>query len=99
MPMLDKSPPYRSEKYKKFIREQPCMICGIPSEPHHTEKAGTGLKGSDYATVNLCTIHHQELHQNGRDTFQHKYRIDFKDIIIRLLSMYVSKLEVKKWTI
>lgn len=89
-----KSPPYRSEKYLQFIREQPCIICGKnPCDPHHTSKAGIGIKGPDLEAVPNCYSHHHEVHLIGRFTFQQKYNVDFKDAIIRLLSLYVGGLE------
>ena len=85
---------YRSARYLDFIRKQPCIITGsFPSVPHHTSKAGIGLKGSDYLTVPLKPELHNELHTIGQKTFQDKYSVDFRAWIDYLLSAYIHKLE------
>lgn len=86
---------YRSKRYLKFISEQPCLIRGtMPSVPHHAiGQKGTGIKSSDYCTVPLSTEMHDKVHRLGRDTFQDRYNVNFKDEIIELLSKYVYKME------
>ncbi len=87
---------YRSEDYLAFVRRLPCLACNrSPSEAHHTKKAGTGLKGDDTRAVPLCTEHHREHDNLGRETFQKKYGLDFKEAIINCLSLYVAYIEEK----
>lgn len=54
----------RDKKYLAWVKTLPCIECQAPgpSEPHHTETGGTGIKGSDYSAVPLCNKHHQEWH-------------------------------------
>ena len=81
---------YRSKKYLSYIRSLACVICDSPgAHAHHTVTGGKGLKGSDFKTVPLCIHHHIEVHGTGKDTFQEKYNIDFKDIIIKNLEDYI----------
>ena len=92
--MLHKTKTFRSERYLKFIRQQPCLISGSsPCVPHHTSKSGVSLKGSDYETVPLIPELHSELHAIGQKTFQEKHNVDFSACITRLLSEYINKLE------
>jgi hypothetical protein len=93
--MLTKSPPYRSENYLRFIREQPCLICEYSSEAHHTKGAGVAIKGPDTMSVPLCRLHHLEGDMVGWKTFQANHNIDFQTEIIRLNGLYIAKLEAK----
>lgn len=44
--MLPKSKPPRSEKYRRWIASQPCLICASPeTQAAHTERGGRGMKG------------------------------------------------------
>lgn len=64
---------YRSEKYKAFIRKQPCLICEYPVSEHHHEalngKKGVSLKCPDNEALPLCRFHHIERHAIGKKTF------------------------------
>jgi hypothetical protein len=59
----------RDKQHLKFVRTQPCLVCGrVPSEPHHlrfSEPRALGRKVSDEFTVPLCRAHHRELHNRG----------------------------------
>ena len=54
----------RDESYLRYVRSQPCIICGAyHSEAHHLkdrELAGLGAKTPDYMAVSLCS----ECHRN-----------------------------------
>ena len=54
----------RDEKYRDWVKTLPCLECmkPAPSEAHHTETGGIGIKGSDYSCVPLCLNHHAEWH-------------------------------------
>lgn len=92
--MRQKTKVYRSERYLRFVRQQPCIVTGsVPTVAHHTSKAGMALKGSDYLTVPLKPELHSELHTIGQETFQRKYNIDFGTSIAHLLSVYINQLE------
>ncbi len=51
--------PERDVEYLNYIRERPCLICGIQhrSDAHHirdTRTAGTAIKSPDWYTIPLC---------------------------------------------
>jgi len=61
--------------YRRWIREQPCLICGAPAEPAHVKSRGAG--GADLDNiVPLCRRHHQEQHQSGIRSFATRYGVD-----------------------
>lgn len=72
----------RSPKHLAFVRCQGCGIAGCKQTPIHAHHirtaatAGTGIKPSDAAAVNLCWKHHAEGHQTGWKTFERKYGVD-----------------------
>lgn len=72
-----KSKPWRSEKYRKWIADKPCSVCGrTPSDPHHYEFDGQGVMGgkvSDEQCIPLCHVHHREFHDKGKKSFHAKY--------------------------
>lgn len=50
-----------------FVREMPCVICGLrPVEPHHVRSRGAGhgdwLTGGDGNVVPVCRSCHQNIH-------------------------------------
>jgi hypothetical protein len=61
----------RDKEHLKFVRRQPCLICGrAPSDAHHLRFAqlrALGRKVSDEFTVPLCRAHHREVHQTGNE--------------------------------
>jgi len=68
----------RDKEHLKFVRDQPCLICGrSPSQAHHLRFAqprALGHKVSDKWVVPLCALHHQSLHTMGdeRTWWRHK---------------------------
>lgn len=67
--MFQKNKIWKSKKYTDWIKEQPCYVCGAPSEPHHLKgigcMSGAGMKAPDWATMPLCRTHHDEMHQSS----------------------------------
>lgn len=61
----------RCKEHLRFVASHPCVICGRqPSHAHHLRHAqsrGVSLKVSDEFTVPLCAIHHNEVHQTGKE--------------------------------
>jgi len=59
----------RDKAHKKFVAQQPCLICGRrPSDAHHlrfTQPSALSRKVSDEFTVPLCRTHHREVHARG----------------------------------
>ncbi len=65
---------YGSPGRVMWVKERPCIACGYqPSENHHTRTGGTSRKAGYATIVPLCVLCHEELHNNGRDTFEQKH--------------------------
>ena len=88
MPAHEKMKIYRSEKYKKFIRSKPCIMCGRASEPHHVRRSywgsGIGIKPSDFVCIPLCRECHSPEAEKG---------LNVELIIINLLMEYIEGLK------
>jgi len=88
MPAHKKMKIYRSEKYKKFIRSKPCIICGKTSQAHHVRRsyfgAGMSIKPSDFVCIPLCSECHKP--ETEKDLF-------VELIIINLLMEYIEGLK------
>lgn len=76
--------PYRNDRYKRFIRDQECVGCRRPAEPHHTETWGTSKKCSDYRTIPLCRDCHDNAHRPGEPAF------DVDKVVIALLEAFIE---------
>lgn len=62
-----KDPPWRSERYRTFVRELPCCVCGalvdIEASHHPEEGGGTmAMKCPDDRCAPLCKHHHARHH-------------------------------------
>lgn len=83
---------FRSKKYLQFIQNQPCVICGsVPSDPHHIEAGGMGIKTDDTRVISLCRKHHSEVHATGKKSFQVKYSLDMWKTAFLLLEKYMKE--------
>jgi hypothetical protein len=73
MRSLPKQTAERDDDYLVFIRSLPCTACGTaPAYAHHHPAAGhssVGLKTSDYRTLPLCLVCHDQVHRIGRSSF------------------------------
>lgn len=86
----------RSKKYLKFIRNQNPLVFTLGGDvvAHHVRinnGGGTGLKPSDYRTLPICSIDHQELHQMGEKSYWSSKDIDYDKEVIRLMLKYCIK--------
>jgi hypothetical protein len=94
--LLPKPKTYRSEKYKAFVRKQPCIACGrSPCDHHHTDVGGMGMKGTDLSGVPLDREHHSEIESMGLTWFERAYNVCVRDELIRTLQAYIEELEGK----
>ena len=93
---FSKEKTYRSEKYKAFIRKQPCLICEYPVSEHHHEtlngKKGVAIKGPDNEALPLCYRCHTERHIKGRDTFYKEHQKDWRWLVKHYQYLYGGKL-------
>jgi hypothetical protein len=83
--------PPRDEAYLDWIRELPCVACGIEgrSEAAHTgADAGMSMKASDYSCVPLCSGCHTQspgaYHRVGKRAFEQRCALSFAHIVERL---------------
>jgi len=69
--VIGKTLRHRNKEHLRFLRTQPCLICGRqPSDPHHLRFAqpqALGRKVSDEFVVPLCRTHHREAHRASRE--------------------------------
>jgi hypothetical protein len=67
--------PVRNPHYLRFIRTQPCCVCGRTwgVEAAHTGPRGLGQKASDESCIPLCWVHHR----TGRDSYHALGRVKF----------------------
>ena len=83
---------YKDKKYLKWIKGQPCEICGKPGEPHHIRLlalgSGVGKKPHDYATIPLCRECHQSCH-NGDFMKYKEIGLDIYLAVINYLMKYI----------
>ena len=88
---------FRSEKYKAFVREHPCVTCGnLNSEAHHeplVKGRGGSSKCPDSQTIPLCRGCHILRGIEGQYSFWEARELNPKTIIIDLLCEYVEQFE------
>ena len=64
---------WRSPAYRKWIREQRCVICGcMPCQAAHQNvlgDKGTSTKVSDVCCLPLCCLCHYNEHTKGEESF------------------------------
>jgi len=79
---------WKSKKYLDYVRKQPCLICGYPSEAHHVKTKGAG--GCDAWTVPLCRLHHSGCHHFGKDTFFERHGLDVYEELFKMTKGYIE---------
>ncbi|WP_306801899.1 DUF968 domain-containing protein [Providencia sp. PROV257] len=62
---------WTSDEYIKWVKSQPCCVCGATSDDaHHLighGQGGMGTKAHDLFTIPLCRVHHGELHKDPNE--------------------------------
>jgi hypothetical protein len=82
--------PARDPEYLRFVRRQPCCVCGRSwgIEASHTGPRGLGQKASDHSCIPLCWKHHRtgrdSYHALGRVRFSEVHKLDIAAIILTL---------------
>jgi len=79
----------REKEHRKFVSNQPCIVCGrTPVDPHHLRFAqprALGRKVSDEFVVPVCRLHHREVHRQGDEAaWWKKLNIDPMPVALRL---------------
>ena len=85
---------WKSAKYLKFVRNQPCIICGWKAEVHHVRQSrnsGIGNRPNDTWALPLCRLHHSEAHHYGFETFLKNHNIDLYEQLFLLLKLWTEK--------
>lgn len=86
--------PEQDQAYLKFIRDQPCIVCGSKrrSEASHFGPAGLGQKSDDRQTLPLCHKHHRtgadSYHKLGPRGFADRHRLQIEALILDFQSLY-----------
>mgnify|MGYP001593580151 CR=1 FL=1 len=82
----------RNDIYLDFVRGLPCSSCGAPepSDPHHVEQGGVGIKGSDFSTIPLCRACHGFLEDNGHRVAEKTLRFSVSMAVAETLHRWAS---------
>lgn len=57
-----------------WIDNPACAVCTDPSEPpHHVRTRGAGGTDDAVNLLNLCAVHHRQIHDAGVTTFMARY--------------------------
>ena len=87
---MRKGPP-RDAAYLAWIREMPCIACGVEgrSEAAHTgTDGGMSQKASDYSCVPLCANCHTQApgayHRAGKGAFERRCGLSLAGIVAQL---------------
>lgn len=88
---IPKEKPFRSEKYKAWIRSLPCTECQWPAELgyiecHHIRTGGMATKAGDNESVPLCGLNARGCH-NRADKSKASYE-KYAPIAERLYRQY-----------
>lgn len=92
--MYQRQQPGRNEDYLKWIRKQPCVVCGSSwnVESAHTGAHGLGQKSSDLSCLPLCRKHHRtadaSLHVLGPVKFAELHQLDIPSLIARFNRLF-----------
>ena len=89
---------WKSAKYLKFVRNQPCIICGWKAEVHHWKEkgyGGVGMKPDDFFSLPLCRLHHTSVHHHGKETFLKNHNIDIYKELFKILSEYIKQTDLR----
>lgn len=75
-----------SRGHCQWLRGFDCVVsgdgCGGVIEIHHVVTRGAG--GGDDTAVPLCSIHHEEWHKAGRETFDKRYGVNLLKLAAEL---------------
>ena len=90
---MDRSTKIVVPAYLRFVREHPCIVCGLPStDAHHVKAKGAGSgQRNDYTAVPLCREHHSQLHQYGLTKFEAVNHVNVWQDVAWLLIEWANK--------
>lgn len=73
---LTKNKAWRSETYLAWVKQQPSVLSGLPSDdPHHLKGHGFGgtIKAPDWAVIPLTREEHSRFHATGIRTWEEQH--------------------------
>lgn len=87
---LQKNIRYKNKKYTDWVKSQPsCISCRPADDPHHIKGRGYGGTGkrSDILTIPLTRDEHTEFHNIGWETWEKKYNVDQRDLVLDTINL------------
>ncbi len=88
----------RSAAYLRYVGTHDCVVCGRTAEPHTAiGEPDVGVKPSDFAVIPLCNLHEAELRRRGRESFQHRHRVNLSEVAFNLLHRHITGQWVTMW--
>jgi hypothetical protein len=87
---LLKSRPFRSYRYRSWIKSLPSAVSGLtPCDPCHTGPHGYAQKASDLTCIPLTRQEHEEYDANPK-AFCVKYELDLPDLVNTLNQLWLQ---------
>lgn len=56
-----------------LARQQPCIVCSQPADPHHLKTRAAGGHDVEFNLMPLCRVHHTEIHKLNNVRMAEKY--------------------------
>jgi hypothetical protein len=87
----------KSESYLEKVRNLPCCITGQPgpSDPHHVETGGFGMKGTDYSVIPLNRDIHRMVEDRGHIWLEEKFGVRVGDLVAKTLIKVLTGHDLK----
>lgn len=76
-----------NKEYEKWIKKQPCFICGKKEVDNHHMWHG---RSNSFLSSPLCRVHHREYHDKEWQAFEKIHNIECAWELIKLLSRYID---------
>jgi len=95
---MQKIKPFRSQKYKDWVKQLPSCISGLPADdPHHIKGRGYGgsVKPSDLFTMPLTREEHDDFHRIGWESWEAKHNVDQRDLVIATIERAIREGVIK----
>ncbi len=81
----------RSDEYLAYVRKHGCIVCSKQADAHHAfGPHGLQQKASDFTCVPLCRVHHAEIHQAGKYSFEDGHDVNLFEIAFNLIHRFLT---------
>lgn len=87
---LQKTPRFESKPYRDWVKTLPSCISGqYGVDCHHIKGRGCGgtVKPSDLLTMPLTREEHTEFHNMGWESWEKKYNVDQRDLVLQTIML------------